>query len=176
MTAPFRGREHAIQAKVNQCRHCDAISTTPKQAETISAQVRDAHRQWISSEFKKARKELGFTIDSLAAATGIARATIGRASSGGSLIEASLEDLLWLRINEMREKNLKSWMATSHPGEARIYSETTLVSDSLTNSASTVLIVASRAFCSTSPINLRGQDPLSNGELQIDYEYEGQYA
>lgn len=174
MTAPFRGRQHTIQAKVSQCRHCDAVSTTPEQAEIISALVREAHRQWISAEFKKAQRELGFTIDSFTAATGIPRATLARASSGGSLIEASLEELLWLKIRTKAEERMKTWMAAIPSGEERIHSDAHLIFVSITTSASEVFSTAHKIISSTSPLDLRRQDAPAGEEQH--FEYEALYA
>jgi len=104
ISAPFRGTQHTVSASVNQCRHCDAISTSPEQLEAISAKVRDAHKVWVAMRFKKAMKELGLTIDGFVMETGLPRATVARASSGEPLIEASNEKLLWHEIETLREK------------------------------------------------------------------------
>jgi hypothetical protein len=103
-SAPFRGVQHTVSASVNQCRHCDAISTSPEQVEVISAKVREAHKGWVAARFKKAMKELGLTIDGFVKETGLPRATVARASSGEPLIEASTEKLLWHEIETLREK------------------------------------------------------------------------
>ena len=107
-TTPFRDTEHKFRAEVNQCRHCDAISTTPEQVEKISAEVREAHRVWISKKFKTACKELGVSIRELVTLTGIPHATLARASSGERLIEATVEKLLWKEIKVLRDKRLMS--------------------------------------------------------------------
>ena len=54
ISAPFRDAQHTVSAPVNQCRHCDAISTSPEQFEAVSAKVREAHKAWVAAEFKKA--------------------------------------------------------------------------------------------------------------------------
>lgn len=109
--APFRDTEHSFRAEAHQCRHCDAISTTPEQVEAISAKVRDAHKAWISQKFKSASNELGVSIRQLVALTNIPQATLARASSGESLIEATVEKLLWREIEVLRESRLAStWL------------------------------------------------------------------
>lgn len=172
MTAPFRGREHTIRSKVNQCRHCDAISTTPEQAAAVSTLVRDIHRQWISDEFKRAQRELGFTIDGLAKATRIPRATVARASSGGSLIEGSLEDLLWLKIRKMREDRREAWMAASASGSAKPDVDRRLIYVSVTTSSTAVFAAARKVFCSTSPLAVRQQGNTSSESIHSDCGYE----
>ncbi len=106
VTSPFRGVDHTIFACVNQCRHCDAISTTPEQFEAISGKVRDAHKAWVAKELKNALKGLGMTIDSFVRKTDLARATVARASCEESLIEANTERLLWHEIDELRRKQI----------------------------------------------------------------------
>ena len=109
--APFRDTEHSFRAEAHQCRHCDAISTTPEQVEAISAKVRDVHKAWISQKFKSASNELGVSIRQLVALTNIPQATLARASSGESLIEATVEKLLWKEIEALRESHLASvWL------------------------------------------------------------------
>lgn len=110
-TAPFRETEHSFRAEAHQCRHCDAISTTPEQVKAISAKVRDAHKAWISQTFKEACRELGVSIRDLVGLTDIPFATLARASSGESLIEATVEKLLWREIEVLRESRLAStWL------------------------------------------------------------------
>ncbi len=109
-TSPFRGIDHTVSASVNQCRNCDAISTTLEQSEAISLKVREAHKAWVSKKLKDAMKELSLTIDGLVHKTGFARATVARASSGEPLIEASIEKLLWHEIDELQKKQIvKIW-------------------------------------------------------------------
>lgn len=105
-SAPFRDAQHTVSAPVNQCRSCDAISTSPEQFEAVSAKEREAHKTWVAAEFKKAMKELGLTIDGFVKATGLPRATVARASCGESLIEASNEKLLWHEIEALRQKRI----------------------------------------------------------------------
>jgi hypothetical protein len=120
ISAPFRGTQHTVSASVNQCRHCDAISTSPEQLEAISAKVRDAHKVWVATRFKKAMKELGLTIDGFVMQTGLPRATVARASSGEPLIEASNEKLLWHEIETLREKRfVRMCTAMSQRGKMR---------------------------------------------------------
>lgn len=115
-TAPFRETEHSFRTEAHQCRHCDAISTTPEQVEAISAKVRDAHKAWISSEFKKAQQELGLSIRGLAAVISIPQATLARISSGELLVEATVEKLLWQEIGDLRKSHLASaWLHMSIP-------------------------------------------------------------
>ncbi len=110
-TAPFRDAEHVFRAEVNQCRHCDAISTTEEQSAVISAQVRDAHRKLISEKLKKAQKELGLSLRELAEKSCIPFATLGRISSGDHLIEATMEKLLWLEIVKLTHaRNMEGWL------------------------------------------------------------------
>jgi hypothetical protein len=136
--APFRDTEHAFRAEVHQCRHCDAISTTEEQTEAISAQVRDAHRKWISERLKTAQKELGLSLRELAEKSSIPFATLGRISSGEHLIEATMEKLLWMEIERLTdahvmERLLKmkqhafrltngSVFVKNNPSTARVYS------------------------------------------------------
>jgi hypothetical protein len=109
-TSPFRGIDHTVSASVNQCRHCDAISTTPEQFEVITVKVRDAHKAWVSKRLKNVMKELSFTLDGLVHKTGLARATVARASCGDMLIEASTEKLLWHEIEILqRERIARIW-------------------------------------------------------------------
>jgi transcriptional regulator with XRE-family HTH domain len=115
-TAPFRDAEHIFRAEVNQCRHCDAISTTEEQSAVISAQVRDAHRKWISDKLKKAQKELGLSLRELEEKTCIPFATLGRISSGDHLIEATIEKLLWMEIEKLRHAHtMESWLQMEQP-------------------------------------------------------------
>lgn len=116
-TSPFRGIDHTFSANVNQCRHCDAISTTPEQFEVISLKVRDAHKAWVSKELKNVMKELNITIDGLVQKTGFARATVARASSGELLIEASTEKLLWHEIEELRSERIAKIWTTMAVGD-----------------------------------------------------------
>ncbi len=110
-TAPFRDAEHLFRAEVNQCRHCDAISTTEEQSAVITAQVRDAHRKLISEKLKKAQKELGFSLRELAEKSCIPFATLGRISSGDHLIEATMEKLLWMEIGKLtRARIMEGWL------------------------------------------------------------------
>ena len=110
-TAPFRDAEHLVRAEVNQCRHCDAISTTEEQSAVISAQVRDAHRKLISEKLKKAQKELGLSLRELAEKTCIPFATLGRISSGEHLIEATMEKLLWMEIGKLTHARImEGWL------------------------------------------------------------------
>ncbi len=169
-TAPYRGREHTVRATVNQCRHCDAVSTTPDQAEIISERLRDAHREWISSEFKRAGKELGFTIDSLTKATGIPRATIARASSGASLIEASLEELLWLKIGKMRERRREAWMAGIASGKVKSQSEAESMVVSITTSTSALFAAAKKVVRPISPIDVFGREEPSIDERHTEHK------
>lgn len=125
--APFRETEHSFRAEAHQCRHCDAISTTPEQVTAISAKARDEHKAWISGKFKKAQKELGLSIRDLAASISIPQATLARISSGESLIEATLEKLLWKEIQSLREAQVAvSWMQMSAVS-AGISSENSIV-------------------------------------------------
>jgi len=112
---PFRDAEHSVHAEVNQCRHCDAISTTEEQSAAISAQIRDAHRKWISERLKKAQKELGLSLRELSDKTGISFATLGRVSSGDHLIEATMEKLLWVQIEKLTHEHRSSvWIQTEN--------------------------------------------------------------
>lgn len=111
-SSPFRGAQHTVSASVNQCRHCEAISTSPEQIEAISAKVREAHKGWVAARFKKAMKELGLTIDGFVKESGLPRATVARASSGEPLIEASNEKLLWHEIEALRHKRI-AWICTA---------------------------------------------------------------
>lgn len=122
--SPFRGIDHTVSASVNQCRHCDTITTTPEQHEAISLKVRDAHKAWVSKELKKVMKELNITIDGLVQKTGFARATVARASSGELLIEASIEKLLWHEIEELRRERITQIWTTMVVGEVVHPSET----------------------------------------------------
>jgi DNA-binding XRE family transcriptional regulator len=170
VTAPFRGREHTVRSKVHQCRHCDAIATSPEQAEVISNLVRDSHRQWISSEFKKARKELGFTIDSLTKATGLSRPTIARASSGATLIEASLEELLWLKIGRMRERRQEAWMAGIASGTMRPHTETESMVVSITTSTSAIFAAARKVVRPISPLDVFRREESSDEEFHTEHK------
>lgn len=110
--APFRDTEHSFVANVNQCRNCDAISPSSEQTDAISAKVREEHVQWISRELTKAREELGLTIDGFVNQTGMPRATVARASSGESLIDASTEKLLWTETARLRnQRYIRQWTA-----------------------------------------------------------------
>lgn len=110
-TAPFRDTEHLVRAEVNQCRHCDAISTTEEQSAVISALVRDVHQRWISEKLKKAQKELGMSLRDLAEKSRIPFATLGRISSGEHLIEATMEKLLWLEIGKLNQARItERWL------------------------------------------------------------------
>lgn len=114
--APFRETEHSFRSEAHQCRHCDAISTNPEQVKATSIKVRDAHKAWISQKFKKASRELGVSIRDLASLTDIPFATLARASSGESLIEASIEKMLWQEFEGLRQKHLASaWIHMSIP-------------------------------------------------------------
>ena len=114
--APFRETEHSFRSEAHQCRHCDAISTTPEQVEAISVGVRDAHKAWISQKFKEACREQGVSIRDLVGLTAIPFATLARASSGESLIEASVEIMLWQEFEVLRQKHLASaWIHMSIP-------------------------------------------------------------
>jgi hypothetical protein len=114
--APFRETEHSFRAEAHQCRHCDAISTSPEQVEAISAKVRDAHKAWISQKFKEACRELGVSIRDLVGLTDIPFATLARASSGESLIEATVEKMLWQEIEVLRQRHLATaWIHMSIP-------------------------------------------------------------
>ena len=108
--APFRDTQHSFVANANQCRNCDAISPSSEQTDAISAQVREEHVRWISEELTKARNELGLTIDGFVNQTGMPRATVARASSGESLIDASTEKLLWSEIARLRNlRYIRQW-------------------------------------------------------------------
>jgi hypothetical protein len=107
-TAPFRDTEHVVRAEVNQCRHCDAISTTEEQSAAISAQVREAHRKWVSDRLKKAQKELGLSLRKLSDKADIPFATLGRISAGEHHIEATSEKLLWLEIEKLTHEHLSA--------------------------------------------------------------------
>lgn len=110
-TAPFRDTEHVVRAEVNQCRHCDAITTTEEQSAAISAQVREAHRKWISERLKKAQKELGLSLRELSGKADIPFATLGRISAGEHHIEATSEKLLWLEIEKLtQERRSARWI------------------------------------------------------------------
>ncbi len=114
--APFRETEHSFRVEAHQCRHCDAISTTPEQLEAISRKVRDAHKAWISQKFKKACRALGVSIRDLVGLTDIPFATLARASSGESLIEATVEKMLWQEFEVLRQKHLAAaWIHMSIP-------------------------------------------------------------
>lgn len=114
--APFRETEHSFHSEAHQCRHCDAISTTSEQVEAISVRVRDAHKAWISQKFKEACRELGVSIRDLVGLTDIPFATLARASSGESLIEATVEKMLWQEFEVLRQKHLASlWIHMSIP-------------------------------------------------------------
>jgi hypothetical protein len=108
--APFRDTQHSFVANVNQCRNCDAISPSSEQSDAISAEVRKEHVRWISRELTKAREELGLTIDGFVSQTGMPRATVARASSGESLIDASTEQLLWSQVARLRNlRYIRQW-------------------------------------------------------------------
>ena len=110
--APFRDTEHSFVANVNQCRKCDAISPSAEQTNAISAQVREEHVRWISQELTKARAELGLTIDGFVSQTRMPRATVARASSGESLIDASTEKLLWSEVSRLKQQRyIRQWTA-----------------------------------------------------------------
>lgn len=110
--APFRDTEHKFIANMNQCRNCDAISPSSEQIDAISAQVREEHVRWISQELTKAREELGLTIDGFVNQTGMPRATVARASTGKSLIDASTEKLLWSEVARLRNlRYIRQWTA-----------------------------------------------------------------
>lgn len=110
--APFRGQEHSFVVEVNQCQNCGDVSPDREQSNLISAKVRDEHKHWISQELTKARAELHLTIDALVEQTGMARATVSRASSGESLIDASTEKMLWLEIARLKyERNVQIWQS-----------------------------------------------------------------
>lgn len=115
-SAPFREAEHVFRAEVNQCRHCDAVSTTEEQSAAISAQVRDAHRKWISEKLKKEQKDLGLSLRELAEKTCIPFATLGRISSGDHLIEATMEKLLWAEIGRLKQARImEAWLQMEQP-------------------------------------------------------------
>lgn len=110
-SAPFRDVEHNFRAEMNQCRYCDAISTTEEQSSVISAQVRDVHQKWISEKLKKAQKELGLSLRELAEKSCIPFATLGRISSGDHLIEATMEKLLWMEIERLTHaRTMEGWL------------------------------------------------------------------
>ena len=114
--APFRETEHSCLSEAHQCRHCGAISTTPEQVEAISVRVRDAHKAWISQKFKEACRALGVSIRDLVGLTDIPFATLARASSGESLVEATVEKMLWQEFEVLRQKHLASaWIHMSVP-------------------------------------------------------------
>jgi transcriptional regulator with XRE-family HTH domain len=104
-TAPFRDTEHVVRAQVNQCRHCDAITTSEDQSAAIATQVREAHRKWISERLKKAQKELGLSLRELSEKADIPFATLGRISAGEHYIEATSEKLLWLEIEKLTHEH-----------------------------------------------------------------------
>jgi hypothetical protein len=109
LTVPFRDVEHEIQATVNQCRHCDAISTTEEQSELILLKAREMHFKWVTEKFRKMQKELGISLRALSEKIDLPIATLARISCGDHSIDASTEKLLWiemetLQIVQRREK------------------------------------------------------------------------
>lgn len=125
--APFRDTEHCFRAEANQCRHCDAIATTPEQVEAISGKVRDAHKTWISQKFKQSCRELGVSIRELVNLTGIPFATLARASSGESLIEATVEKLLWIEIERLTEESRTARWMKMEPQDFRVMNGSVVV-------------------------------------------------
>lgn len=119
-TAPFRDTEHGFRTEVNQCRHCDAISTTEEQSAAISAKVRESHRKWMSERLKAAQRELGLSLRDLAERTGIPFATLGRVSSGEHLIEATMEKLLWMEIGKLTHERMMERLIQIKQCEFRI--------------------------------------------------------
>lgn len=110
-SAPFRDVEHSVQTLVHQCRHCDAIATSEEQSETLLVKVQEAHTKWISDKLKRTQKELGLSLRDLAEKTCIPFATLGRISSGGHLIEATMEKLLWMEIGKLTHaRNMEGWL------------------------------------------------------------------
>lgn len=106
-TTKFRNQNHAIHAEVMQCRHCDAITTTAEQDAKLITQTRQAHCQWIKDTIQSARKTLGLSHRGFAEALNIGSATLSRALKAESVIDASTEELLLLKIDQLIETQEK---------------------------------------------------------------------
>jgi len=98
----FRDQLHEVRAEVMQCRYCDAITTTPEQTEALLQKLQEAHAQWISQTIRSAKRTLTLSHRGFATAVNISSATLSRAINFESLIDASTEELLLIKVKKLK--------------------------------------------------------------------------
>lgn len=102
ISAPFRSTSHDFRMEMHQCRHCDAVTTTPEQSDAISAKVRETHAQWMANKLKKIQKQLGnISLRDMADCTQISFATLGRISAADHLVEESTENSVFAELEKL---------------------------------------------------------------------------
>ena len=99
----YRDQTHTVQVEVTQCRHCDAVITSPSQNAALLKKSEEAHRGWIAQTLKAARKKLKLPQREFAVALGVGTATLSRALKGESTIDQSTEALALIRIKELEK-------------------------------------------------------------------------
>ena len=100
-TTQFRNQTHTVLAEVMQCRHCDSVITTTEQDAKLINQTRKEHSEWIKDTIQSARKALHLSHRNFAEALNIGSATLSRAVKAESIIDASTEELLLFKIDQL---------------------------------------------------------------------------
>jgi hypothetical protein len=119
ISAPFRSTTHEIRMEMHQCRHCDAVTTTPEQSAAISAKVREAHCQWLATKLKKIQKQLGgMSLRDIEDKTKISFATLGRISASSPLVEESMEIFVFHELDKLVQSRKEVQFLTM--GDARL--------------------------------------------------------
>lgn len=112
----FRGQSHEIRTEVLQCRHCDAITMTPAQVDSNLQRLQDTHSTWISKTIKSTKRYLGLSHRRFATAVNIGPATLSRAISTESLIDASTEEFLLIKIQKLKQTHeINTFVTLSFP-------------------------------------------------------------
>lgn len=104
--AEFRDQVHKVKSTVMQCRHCDVTTTSADQDSAILKDIRVAHGISIKKLILQSQKSLKLSIRDLATATHIGQATISRALSLDTLIDASTETALRSIITKLEEEKV----------------------------------------------------------------------
>jgi len=111
----FRDQTHTIFAEVTQCRHCDTVTTTAEQDARMITQTRPAHCDWIKNTILSARKILQLSHRDFSEVINIGSATLSRAVKAESVIDASTEELLLLKIDQLIEDQEKQTLLNLQP-------------------------------------------------------------
>lgn len=129
VSTELRGETHTVAAKVMECRHCNTVTTTPRQDEALLDLTKEAHIRWLAKAARAAQTKLALSQREFALETGVPIATYARVLKGETLVDQSTEELLWMKVEKLQTARTKQallsmptkpWQDIASPNESAL--------------------------------------------------------